>query len=848
MQKKIPANDSIKMVNISADNALESTKNSSQKKIQHSGIDSIVTFRATDSISFFNMTKTLRMRGDSRLSYKNFNLEAEIIQLNFNETSLNASGAVDSTGKTRGYPKFSDKGDTYFGEKVAFNFKTQQGLINLGETQLGEGYYFGEKIKRASENEFFIRNGYYTTCNEPHPHYHFGSPEMKVIAQDRIFLDPLVVVVEDMPVFMLPVGLFFPNKGGRQSGLVVPSFFFSKSRGVTFEDLGVYLALSDYYDTQILTDIYSKGGYTLKNKTRWVLKDEFSGNLELQYGKTRFDPDDDYTTNWSLALNHDQSLTPQSRVTANLRFASQDFNKNTYNDISQRLTQSITSNAQYYENFDNGSSFSASYGRNQNIIDNTYSQNGRVSYSIPQLQPLRKLLSNESSLPDWLKDIALSYGVNASWVENKSALTDSTTSMKINRVISHSPSISVSPKLGYFTITPTISFSANNYFRRLKRTYNNADSTVTDSYESGFFTEYNYGIGVNLSTRLFGVFKPNIFGINAFRHTFQPTIGYSFSPDLSSSSLGFYDSYYDEKNKRNVVYSRFEADGGGIASRRKSQIITYSLLNSFEAKVAQSDTAETNIELLRLTLGGSYNFMADSLRFSDISMTYRTPSIGAFSFSGSASFTLYDEAKTLDSDGNPTSAYHRINNFLISEGKGVARLTSISLQASTSFSSEGISSGNTTGTLQTQANTHDSVSLGERFMMKMESQDTANDFWGELSPGWSRFSPPWKIGLGLNFSYSRPTLNVINRTLNLNITFSIELTHSWHIEGRGDYDFIHKELMTPSISLRKDLHCFRLDFQWYPIGYSRGFYLRFGINSSLLQDLKYEKRNSPLLR
>jgi hypothetical protein len=56
-------------------------------------------FSRTDSISFFNMTKTLRMRGDSRLSYKNFNLEAEIIQLNFNETSLNASGAVDSTGK-----------------------------------------------------------------------------------------------------------------------------------------------------------------------------------------------------------------------------------------------------------------------------------------------------------------------------------------------------------------------------------------------------------------------------------------------------------------------------------------------------------------------------------------------------------------------------------------------------------------------------------------------------------------------------------------------------------------------------------------------------------------------------
>jgi lipopolysaccharide assembly outer membrane protein LptD (OstA) len=70
----------------------------------------------------------------------------------------------------------------------------------------------------------------------------------------------------------------------------VPSFFFSKSRGVTFEDLGVYLALSDYYDTQILTDIYSKGGYTLKNKKRWVLEGRILGKFGLQYGKTRFDP------------------------------------------------------------------------------------------------------------------------------------------------------------------------------------------------------------------------------------------------------------------------------------------------------------------------------------------------------------------------------------------------------------------------------------------------------------------------------------------------------------------------------------------------------------------------------
>ena len=843
---------------------IDKYKDTLKIKKKSSGLDSAVVYSAKDSVEFIVEARTLRLRGSAIINFKTQKLEAENIILNISNSTLEAHGGRDTSGKIFGYPLFHDNTETYYGEKVLFNFKSQQGVISLGETTLGDGFYFGSKIKRVSENEFFIKDGCYTTCNSPHPHYYFGSPEMKVVAQDRVFLDPLIFYVEDMPIFILPIGLFFPNKSGRQSGLVIPSFFFSKNRGVTFENIGIYLALSEYYDTQFLMDFYSKGGYNLKNQTRWALTDAFTGSLDFQYGKTRFSPDDDYTTNWSLGLNHDQSLTPQSRITANMRLMSQNFTKNTSSNLQDRMQGSVTSNASYWRNFDNGQSMSISYGRNQNIITDEYNQNSRLAYSIPQLFPLKALFNSTNSLPSWLNDLAFTYSIGVNWEENKarqikstvisadSTSIDTSYVISIKRKISHSPSISVSPKLGYFTLTPSFSFSANNYFRRIKRSVNPVDSTINEVSDEGFFTEYSYNIGVNLSTRVFGIIKPKIFGINALRHTFQPNVGFSYTPDLSDPSLGFYDSYYDLKNSRNATYSRFELDGGGIASRARSQSLNYSFLNSFEAKIAQGDTAQDkNIELLRWTVGGSYNFVADSLRFSDISMTFRTPSIGNLSFNCSSAFTLYDEAKAIDpKTGKELDYYIRINKFLSGEGKGLMRLTSLNLQVSTSISSQGMSAASSFSqdTKIKKTSTEDSISIGERFRQRIEASQDVRDFFGENSPGWSGFSIPWNLSLGLSFQYSRPTLNNTTRSINLNTSFSTSFTQTWSIEARTDYDLVNNEILAPSINIKKTLHCWQLDFQWYPIGYSRGFYLKFGINASMLQDLKLERRSSPLLR
>lgn len=826
-----------------------------------SGVDSLVTFFAQDSAIFKLSTKTMRLVGKSKLDFKLQQLQAEIIEIDFQNSTLKAKYRTDTNNRKYGFPRFSDAGEIFYGEEIAYNFKTKRGKIVAGETQAGEGFYYGAEIKRISENELFVRDGYYTTCNDACPHYYFGSPKMKLAIKDKIFIDPVIFYVEDMPIFIFPFGLFFPNKSGRQSGIVIPSFYFSKNRGVVFQDFGFYWAASDYWDTQLKFDFYSKGGFLAKNITRWALRDIFNGGYNIQFGRTRFNPDDKYEKNWSLQLNHNHIFNPYERMDVNVNFASRDFNRNTQTDYRFRIQQNITSNASYSKNFDNGSNFSVSFQRDQNLINQSYSQVVPVNFAVPNFSPFRSLISpTDRSWYAFTRDISLSYRSNFTNSVNKTSIADTSFKYTTRNKISHSPGISISPKFGYFTISPFISLSANNYFRKLERTYSEVDSSIIDKHKSGFFTEYYYSLGVSVSTRLFGVadanrpffgfIKPENLGFKAFRHTYQPTIGFSYTPDFSQDKFGFYGKYFDPKQNRLVKYSFFESDGGA-APAQLSKRITYSDLHSFEIKVKQHDTLpDKNIEFLRLTFSTGYNLAADSLKLSDIYMTFRTPAISFFEFSGNASFTAYDEAKIIS---NNNIVYRRINKFLLEQGKGIARLTSFSMSLSGSFASEGLSKTSTTTTFSENEDENivrDTIEamLGARFLARHSDKDDKFDWYGDSSPGWMPISFPWILTYGLNFSYNQYVLNQIDRSLNAYLTVNLKLTETWNISANARYDFIRHELLTPQINVQKDLHCWELVLNWTPLGYNRGFYLKFGIKSTTLQDLKLEKKSSPLFR
>ncbi len=843
-----------------------------EERVKKSGLDTIVNYQSNDSIHFNIKRQFMRLRGDAKINFKQQKLEAEVIELDFKSSLMYANSIKDTNNKLYGFPKFNDSGEQFVGQEIKYNFKTNQGTISLGETEMGEGFYFGEKIKRISQTELFIQNGFYTTCNLPEPHYHFGSPKMKIIAKDRIFLDPLIMYVEDIPVFVLPFGLFFPSNNGKQSGLMVPTFSMSNSRGVVFQNLGFYWAISDYMDAQFTTDLYTKGGYMFKNTTRYKLLNQYEGNFNIEWGKTRNNVDEDYATNFKFGLRHNQNLTPDEKITANLDFRSSNFNRNTQTSQMDFQTQSVRSAASYSKNFDNRSTLSISYDRNQNIINDTYDQTLPLSYSFPST----KIFNSLTDAPKWIRDIQFNYRFSASYsdntslsfksntfkdpVTNKDSLyIDTITNFRSKYRIEHSPSISISPKLGFFTVTPSISFGANNYIRKIDKTFNQSDSTVSVDTLNGFYADYRASFGLGLSTTLYGdiddkrpllmLLKPSDIGVKAFRHIYKPNLSFSYTPDQSSENLGFY-GYYKDENKRVIQYSRFELDGGGIASSRLSSRLGYSDLNSLLIKVKESDTSDVTLEILNFSLGTGYDFAKDSFQMDDIRLNMRSPALKLFDMNMNATFTPYDEIvvyKT-NNNGDKEAVYQRINNYIFENKSAWLRMTSFNLSISTRFNSDGSVLNPTSTNLTGKQN--DSLGIGERFSKRINYSEQEEDIYGYLNPGWNDINMPWSVGMDLTYSFSQFSINPNskNESLSLRINANVQLTKTWRITASGNYDFIRNEIGVPQINFTKDMHCWDFTFNWIPTGGNAGFYLRFGIKASQLQDLKFEKQDNPLLR
>ena len=838
-----------------------------------SGVDSVITFYSADSMIVKLKEKKTILIGNAKIEFKQQELTASIIEIDFNTSIITANFTRDSNGVAEGVPRMKDGSEEYFGEQLTFNMKTGTGIIKMAETKMGEGFYFGEVISKVSKHEMLIKDGYYTTCDAPHPHYHFGASKMKMQIGEKLFAENLTLYVEDIPIITLPFNLYLPMQKGRRSGLIVPSFYFSNSRGVVFQNFGYYWAASDYWDTKFTADIYSKGGFILNNQTQWTLKNVFSGNSNISFGNSRYNFSDPFSKEWKLILNHNHTLTPFESASINLNFASQDFNRNTSTNLNTRIEQNIRSSAQYSRTFENGVNASLSFQNDQNIITSEYTGSVPLSVSVPQVQFVKKYFNvPRNNWYSWVRDISFAYRGNTQYNFNKrigpinsyqsdtGTIYDTVFNTQSAGYVTHSPTLMISPKFGHFNVNPNVNFSANNYFRRIIKTFNAEDSSVIENFERGFFTEYNYSFGIGTSTRFYGIaderrklfwlISPNLIGAKAIRHTYQPSINFNYTPDFSTDKHSFYGRYFDERQGREIMYSHFEQEGGSHASTSLQKRLAYSDMHSIEIKRQGKDTLpDENIELMRLTFSLSHNFAADSMNYSDIAMTFRTPALKIVDFSGNANFTLYDEIKT-DRDN-----YVRTNNFLMSNGKGLARLTNIGFNLSTSFSNSGFSS--PSSLFEQQSDTNDfsilsenidtNTTLGQRFL-RSDYKESSVDYWGNNSPGFNRINIPWSINLGLTFSYNRFTLDRINRRLDLNTSFNFTLAETWKLSTGFQYDFINEKLITPQLNLTKDFHCWDLTTSWYPSGYNAGFYFRFGIKSAQLRDMKIEKRDSPIFR
>jgi hypothetical protein len=184
-------------------------------------------------------------------------------------------------------------------------------------------------IRRSA---FYANGGEITSCDDPDPHYHFSTAELKMVANRVMVGRPAVLYIGEVPVAWIP--FFFQDmRRGRRSGMLVPRFGFSEfiRQGAGYrrnvENLGWYFNLGDYADAQFATDWRSAanevqggpGWLTLRGAVRYSLLSRFvdgslaaqsqrlsTGSNQTQYSwvhSQRFSQTSALNVNWRYSTN-----------------------------------------------------------------------------------------------------------------------------------------------------------------------------------------------------------------------------------------------------------------------------------------------------------------------------------------------------------------------------------------------------------------------------------------------------------------------------------------------------------------------------------------------------------------
>ena len=783
------------------------------------GVDTVVTYSCSDSILYSLPTKTMSLFSKGQVGEKDMELRADHIDINWNTSILSAYGIPDTSDSTKkkltGTPIMKDGKEEYHGRELSYDFQTKKGKINVGETEVDRGFYHGEDIKKVDQDILFIADGRYTTCNKPDPDYYFYSPKMKVTLQDKVVAEPVYLAVADVPVFWLPFAVF-PNRAGRRSGIIAPAYGEDGQRGKFLSHLGYYWALSDYMDLGAKTDLYSKGGWAAFSTYRYALQYYFSGSIDGEYRKLHTgestDPARTEVESYRLSLLHNQILDPTARLDVNFTFASQNSYRNTI-DLTQALEQSITSNATLSKTWEGSpNSISFNISRVQNLIDGSISQTlPSISFNHAQSYPFRsgKKSAGAEDLA-WYEMIGMSYNAQ---VSNTLAKIDrKIDSIKVhaggkdtlrlvedferdhNQSVNQNISFNIAPKLGRFTISPSVSYSDQRSFANNDVPQrNSADSSlitrnVQASQRNGFFAT-----GVAASTKFYGMFQPGMLGIAALRHTVSPSLSFTYSKQIIGENLP-----------------------------RKQMTLGLNVGNLFEMKTISDEEGKEGKKIQLLNFDGniSYDFAADSLNFSPIGVSYRTGIGDALNISGGAGFDLYK----LEQIG--PDQYVRVNKFLIREEGRLARLTNFNINFSTSLSGERKKS--------SQQNVQQDTSA------ELQQKSGSYGIYREEEPD---FSIPWRLSLSLDYAENKIPPSP-SRSSNLGASLEFNLTQNWKFSARSGYDLVNREIVLPDIRISRDLHCWAMDFSWVPTGTYRHYKLEIHVKEPQLKDIKVTKQGS----
>jgi hypothetical protein len=795
-------------------------------QVQTTGdLKSKVKYSARDSMRFEVLSQKLYLFGDAKVEFEDIALTAGYVELDLKNNYVIAGGAIDSTGKIGYKPVLKQEEEDITADTIKYDIKNKKGLMKNISTVQGDGYITSETAKRDSNNIYYIKNGKYSTCNLEHPHFYINMTRMKVIPDDKIVTGPAYLVLGNVPTpLAIPFG-FFPNKRGRSSGILIPSYGESPELGFYLRDGGYYLGISDYFDLALKGDIYSKGSYGLKSISNYNRKYKYSGNVALGYSRFRFgEPEfadfrvrNDFNLRW--IHNQDAKAKPGVRFSANVNILSSSYNQlNSYNttDYLSNTFQSNVAWSKSWKNFNLSTNFRHSQNTLTRKVDLSLPQ---VAFSMNRLYPSKLLNKSGIQKNKWYDKIGVSYNSD---FENRISILDSNLfrpesidSIKLG--LRHSIPINAAFNAGMFNINPNFTFNSLWYFNNIRKQYDGNDVLQTDTIKD-FRIANSFTTGISATTKLYGFYTYKNARIKAIRHVLTPIAGFAFRPDFFNQKYGYTDTIYQSNSTAPYTYSIFEQGIYGAPPVGKQMSLNFGIDNNLEMKLrpGKKDTTEKDKKIVLVesfSVFSSYNYAASVFNLAPFNLNMRTKLYKSLiTFVGSA---ILDPYKISDLG-------KRYDKFVWEDKFSLGRLTSANGAISATLRSKNKSKPDKTK--------RDDKAYNQEYEYVMSHPEYYVDF-----------NIPWTLSFSYNLRYAKPD-TLANITQALTFNGDVNLTQKWKIGFNSGYDFVKQDFTYTSVNIYRDLHCWEMSFNWVPFGFRKSYTININVKSSVLQDLKLTRK------
>ena len=818
-------------------------------------IEDIIVHVAKDYTIQNAKDKTVTLYNEANITYTDIDLKAGIIIVDYKKNTLFAKGIIDSTGYTQ-RPIFKQGGQESEQDSIIYNFKSKRALIYGLKTKQGEMFTYGEKTKRVNDSTIFVRKIKFTTSEKENPDYYIATNKAKLVPGKKIIVGSSNLVIADIPTPIFLPFAYFPLSETSVSGFLIPAFDTgSSSRGIGFQNGGYYFAINDYMDLTVLGDAYSNGSWGTRVSSNYRKRYRFSGSFNFNFeniingirGFDDFSKANNFNIRWSH--NQDTKASPNSRFTASVNLGNSKFFRESQNqfNVSQSQTNTFNSSINYSKTFV-GTPF------NMNLTA-THQQNTnteKITMTLPSLtvnmNRVYPFAGKNGVQKTPVQKMGFNYTMQGQYLINTTDDEFFTSKMfeTARSGMQHKTGTNTNIKaFKYFTLSPSASYEEVWHFDYIQKDYDATKNVVVTDTLRGFKSYREYNAGISLSTNIYGTFNFKKGRLKTIRHTFRPSISYSYRPDFKDKYLKQVQQTADATDL--LDYTIFDQGIYGAPSSGLSNSIGISLNNVIEAKVApkdpESDEEDEKITILNnLNFSSSYNIAADSLRWSPVSFSAGTRLFKdklAVNLSGSL-----DPYKVVSTNG----VIRKINEF----NPNIFRLTNASLTANYSISSadfdkikkdnpknnSGNGAQNSVDVIGADINPTDR--FGQRNGINTDKKDKNKE--AKLY----RADIPWSLSLAYSASYINNGIDGGNVGVH-SIMFSgnVELSPKWKMGYSSGYDVKGGAFTFSRFNFTRDLDSWQFNFNWVPFGTNSSYTFFIGVKSSVLSDLKWDKNKPP---